>query len=57
MTEELTVTTERVDDIPILLAQAKKIDLPELLDSYFRHTATGLGPVWDGRRRCGWHTS
>lgn len=35
MTEELTVTTERVDDIPILLAQAKKIDLPELLDSHF----------------------
>ena len=35
MTENLTITTERVDDIPLLLAQMKQMDLPNLLDSYF----------------------
>src|SRR4051812_44233350 len=35
MTETLTITTERVDDIPLLLAQMKQMDLPNLLDSYF----------------------
>ncbi|HMA37137.1 MAG TPA: transposase [Chloroflexia bacterium] len=35
MTETLTLTTERVDDIPLLLAQMKQMDLPNLLDSYF----------------------
>lgn len=36
MTEPLTVTTERVDDIPILLAQSETMGLPELLDEYFK---------------------
>jgi transposase len=35
MTENLTITTERVDDIPLLLAQMKQMDLPHLFDSYF----------------------
>jgi len=35
MTEQLTVTTERVDDIPILLAHMIKMGLPNLLDEYF----------------------
>lgn len=35
MTEMLTVTTERVDDIPLLLAHLQRMDLPMLLDSYF----------------------
>lgn len=35
MTESLTVTSERVDDIPLLLAQMRRMDLPMLLDSYF----------------------
>jgi transposase len=35
MTEMLTVTTERVDDIPLLLAHMQRMDLPMLLDSYF----------------------
>jgi transposase len=35
MAENLSVTTERVDDIPILLAQGKKIGVPELLDQHF----------------------
>src|SRR5260370_10235510 len=36
MTEELTVTTERVDDIPILLAQSERMGIADLLDSYFK---------------------
>lgn len=36
MTEELTVTTERVDDIPVLLSQAQKMGVPDLLDRHFR---------------------
>lgn len=35
MTEMLTVTTERVDDIPLLLAHLQRMELPMLLDSYF----------------------
>ena len=35
MTEMLTVTSERVDDIPLLLAHLRRMDLPMLLDSYF----------------------
>jgi transposase len=35
MTESLTVTSERVDDIPLLLAHMQRMDLPMLLSSYF----------------------
>jgi len=35
MTDMLTVTTERVDDIPLLLAHMRRMDLPQLLDSHF----------------------
>jgi len=35
MTEMLTITTERVDDIPLLLAHLQRMDLPMLVDSYF----------------------
>jgi transposase len=35
MTEQLTVTTERVDDIPVLVASMSKMGLPSLLDEYF----------------------
>ena len=35
MTEILTVTTERVDDIPLLLTHLQRMELPLLLDSYF----------------------
>ena len=35
MTANLTITTERVDDIPVLLTQAEKIGVPDLLDSNF----------------------
>src|SRR5947209_17175314 len=36
MTEKLTITTERVDDIPVLLAQSDKMGIVELLDVYFQ---------------------
>src|SRR5579859_1170201 len=36
MAEQLTVPTERVDDIPLLLAQSDKMGIPELLDDYFK---------------------
>jgi len=35
MTEKLTVTSERVDDIPLLLAQQERMGLPSLLDEHF----------------------
>jgi hypothetical protein len=35
MADNLNVTTERVDDIPMLLAQAEKIGVPALLDQHF----------------------
>jgi transposase len=35
MAENINVTTEQVDDIPVLLAQGKKIGVPELLDQHF----------------------
>lgn len=35
MTDELTVITERVDDIPVLLTHMIKMGLPQLLDEHF----------------------
>jgi len=35
MADNLNVTTEQVDDIPVLLAQGKEIGVPELLDRHF----------------------
>jgi len=35
MAEMLTVTNERVDDIPLLLAQQERMGLPALLDEHF----------------------
>ena len=35
MADKLQVTTEQLDDIPVLLAQGKKIGIPELLDQQF----------------------
>src|SRR5258708_18304558 len=36
MTEKLTMTTERVDDIPVLLAQSERMGIAELLDASFQ---------------------
>lgn len=35
MTEQFTITTERVDDIPVLLAQSEKMGIADLLDAFF----------------------
>ena len=35
MSETPAITTERVDDIPLLLQQMKRLDLPQLLDAHF----------------------
>ncbi len=35
MTERATIVSERVDDIPLLVAQMRRMELPTLLDSYF----------------------
>ena len=36
MIEQLTMTTERVDDIPVLLAQSEKMGIAGLLDAFFQ---------------------
>jgi hypothetical protein len=35
MNEELTVTNERVDDIPVLLAQMERMGIQPTMDEYF----------------------
>ena len=35
METSLTVITERVDDIPLLLAQLQRMEVQPLLDDYF----------------------
>src|SRR6266566_2352068 len=50
MTERPTIVSERVDDIPLLVAQMRRMGLPTLIDSYF---------VTHGNRRglsLGWTT-
>ena len=49
--EPLTVTTERVDDIPILLAQSETMGIPELLDECFKPHGN-----WEGIS-LGWTTA
>jgi transposase len=51
MTEQLTVTTERVDDLPILLAQSETMGRAELLDEYFKPHGN-----WEGIS-LGWTTA
>jgi hypothetical protein len=48
MTETPTITTERVDDIPLLLALMKQMDLPGLLETSFPTHGNwqGLSPAW-----------
>jgi transposase len=50
MTEELTVTTERVDDMPLLLAQSEMMGVADLLDSHFKPHGN-----WEGTS-LGWTT-
>jgi len=51
MTEKLTMTIERVDDIPILLAQSDKMGIADLLDAYFQPHGN-----WEGTS-LGWTTT
>src|SRR5258708_5876226 len=51
MAEQLNVTTERVDDIPIVLTHRNKIGIPELLDEYFKPHGN-----WEGIS-LGWTTA
>jgi transposase len=51
MTEQLTVTTERVDDLPILLTQSDDMGIAELLDEYFKPHGN-----WEGMS-LGWTTA
>ena len=51
MTEKLTMTTERVDDIPVLLAQSDKMRIADLLDTYFQPHGN-----WEGTS-LGWTTT
>jgi transposase len=53
MTNALSIVTERVDDIPLLLAQIEKMGIPELLETHFEAhgnwVGTGIGwttAVW-----------
>lgn len=43
MTNELNITSERVDDIPLLLAQIKGMGIPELLDTHFVSHGNWIG--------------
>jgi transposase len=51
MSTPLTITTERVDDVPLLLAQMSQMGLPGLLDQHFPTNGN-----WEGLS-LGWVTS
>jgi transposase len=53
MSEQLTVTTERVDDIPILIASAERLGLAELLDEHFVAHGNWQG-ISPGKMLTGW---
>jgi len=48
MNETLSSVTERVDDIPLLVAQMRRLELPALIDSYFvaHGNRAGLSLGW-----------
>jgi transposase len=48
MSETLTITTERVDDLPLLLTHLIQMGVPRLLASYFRQHGNwqGLPACW-----------
>jgi hypothetical protein len=54
MAEKLTIITERVDDIPLLLAQLERMGVQPLLDEHFPTHGN-----WVGLRAClrSWHAS
>jgi transposase len=48
MTESITITTERVDDLPLLLTHLRRMDLPSLLEQHFHQHGNwqGLSIGW-----------
>jgi transposase len=46
MTTELTLTTERIDDFPLLLATMQRLDLPTLLDRHLLRHGLQQGLSW-----------
>src|SRR4028119_1922421 len=48
MTETLTITTERVDDLPLLLTHLRRMDLPGLIEEHFHQHGNwqGLSAGW-----------
>ncbi len=55
MTEQLTITTERVDDIPVLTAKMDKMGIAALLDEHFSPHGNWQG-ISLGRVCSGWLT-
>ena len=46
MTTELTLTTERIDDFPLLLATMQRLGLPAILDRHLRRHGLQQGLSW-----------
>jgi transposase len=48
MTETLTITTERVDDLPLLLTYLQRLEVPSLLEQHFHQHGNwqGLSAGW-----------
>ena len=57
MTEALTITTERVDDIPVLAANMEKMGVTALLDEHFlaHRAGIGEGSAWAECVAAGWY--
>ena len=55
MTETLTLITERVDDIPLLLAQMQKLEMAQLIDTHFSAHGNRKGLSY-GALTCVWLT-
>jgi len=46
MNTELTITTERIDDFPLLLATMQRLGLPEILDRHLKRHGLHQGLSW-----------
>lgn len=46
MTTEITITTERIDDFPLLLETMKRLGLPEIIDRHVRRHGLHQGLSW-----------
>ena len=46
MITEITITTERIDDFPLLLETLKRLGLPEIIDRHVRRHGLHQGLSW-----------